>query len=238
MEHSASRDGTTGWPTSADYISQTLDVIEFLASRYGKHPALLGIELLNEPSAAEVPLDALVSYYQRGYQIVRKHSSTAYVIVCQRIGNADPLELYRANIGTTNVVVDLHYYNLFDTSFVNMTALDNIQYVYKSRETQLEALNNANGPLVFIGEWVNEWNVMNGSQKDYQDFGRAQIDVYNAASFGWAYWTLKNDQKHWDLEWNIENDYLQLGEASEQNLLNCLALLGLTMISCFFHDLL
>ncbi len=34
MEHSSSRDGTTGWPTSPDYISQTLDVIDFLASRY------------------------------------------------------------------------------------------------------------------------------------------------------------------------------------------------------------
>lgn len=34
MEHSASRDGTTGWPTSSDYISLTLYVIDFLASRY------------------------------------------------------------------------------------------------------------------------------------------------------------------------------------------------------------
>jgi len=53
--------------------------------------------------------------------------------------------------------------------------------------------------------------VTNGSQKDYQDFGRAQLDVYNAASFGWCYWTVKNDREHWDLEWNIRNNYLQLG---------------------------
>lgn len=48
MEHSASRDGTTGWPTSADYISQTLDVIEFLASRYisGK---ILSLKKSNDP---------------------------------------------------------------------------------------------------------------------------------------------------------------------------------------------
>lgn len=237
MEHSASRDGTTGWPTSVDYISQTLDVIEFLASRYAEHPALLGIELLNEPSAREVPLDILVSYYQRGYEIVRKYSSTAYVIVCQRTGTAVLLELYQTNIGDTNVVVDLHYYNLFDAFFVNMSTIDNIQYIYKSRETQLQALNNANGPLVFIGEWVNEWNVTNGSQKDYQDFGRAQLDVYNAASFGWAYWTLKNDRMHWDFEWNIRNDYLQLGESSsEANILNCLTFLGLAMIICYLHD--
>lgn len=63
------------------------------------------------------------------------------------------------------------------------------------------------------GEWVNEWNVTSGTQKDYQDFGSAQLEVYNAASFGWAYWTLKNDIKHWDFEWNIRNNYLQLGNA-------------------------
>lgn len=152
MEHSASRDGTTGWPTSPDYISKTLDVIDFLAKRYAKHPALLGIELLNEPSAASVPLDILLSYYRQGYEVVRKYSSSAYVIMCQRIGNADPLELYQANIGSHNIVVDLHYYNLFDTFFVNMSSVDNIQFIYQSREAQLKALNGSNGPLVFIGK--------------------------------------------------------------------------------------
>ncbi|KAJ9670186.1 hypothetical protein PVL29_026621 [Vitis rotundifolia] len=217
MEHSASRDGSTGWPTSASYISQTLDVIDFLASRYGKHPTLLGIELLNEPSAASVSLDLLVSYYKQGYQIVRKYSSKVYVIVCQRIGNADPSELFQADIGSYNLVVDLHYYNLFDNFFVNMSPLDNIQFIYNSRETQLQALNSANGPLVFIGEWVNEWNVTNATQLDYQNFGRTQLEVYNAASFGWSYWTLKNDRKHWDFEWNIRNNYLQLGRSLQSS---------------------
>lgn len=64
--------------------------------------------------------------------------------------------------------------------------------------------------LFVSGEWVNEWNVTSGSQSEYQDFGRAQLEVYNAASFGWAYWTLKNDRKHWDFEWNIRNNYLRL----------------------------
>lgn len=107
---------------------------------------------MNEPAAGAVPLDVLIPFYKQGYQIVRNYSSTAYVIFCQRIGNADPLELYQANLGPINTVVDLHYYNLFDIFFVNMSALDNIQYIYKSRESQLQALNGANGPLVFIGK--------------------------------------------------------------------------------------
>ena len=121
--------------------------------RYAKHTALLGIELLNEPSAAAVPFDTLVSYYKQGYEIVRNHFPSASVIICQRIGNADPLELYQADIGSHNIVVDLHYYNLFDTFFVNLSAIDNIQFIYQSREVQLQALNGANGPLVFIGKY-------------------------------------------------------------------------------------
>ncbi|KAL4291273.1 hypothetical protein GQ457_14G003190 [Hibiscus cannabinus] len=231
MEHSASRDGTIGWTTS-ESISQTLHVINFLASRYANHPALLGIELLNEPSAASVPLDILVPYYKQGYEIVRKHSPSAYVIVCQRIGNADPIELYKADIGSHNLVVDLHYYNLFDPYFVTLSPIDNIQFIYKSREPQVQALNAADGPLLFIGEWVNEWNVTNGTQSEYQDFGRAQLEVYNAASFGWSYWTLKNDREHWDFEWNIRNNYLQLSN-SRKNIFNCP--IWLLLASVWFH---
>lgn len=123
-----------------------------LNCRYARHPALLGIELLNEPSASLVPMEVLVPYYKQGYEIVRKYSSTAYVIICQRIGNADPIELYQANISSHNLVVDLHFYNLFDTYFVNMSTMDNIDFVYKSRAAQLQALNSANGLLVFVGK--------------------------------------------------------------------------------------
>ncbi|KAF3320720.1 putative glucan 1,3-beta-glucosidase A [Carex littledalei] len=212
-EHSASRDGSVDWPSPA-YISQTLDVINFLSARYANNTALLGIELLNEPSAASVPLDTLISYYKNGYQIVRNYSSTAYVIMCQRIGNADPMELYQANIGSSNIVLDLHYYNLFDPYFDNLTGVQNIQFVYNNRAVQLETLNSANGPLVFIGEWVNEWNVLNASKIQYQMFGRAQLDVFNKASFGWSYWTLKNDRPHWNFEWNIKNRFLLLSNSS------------------------
>ncbi|KAL5705437.1 hypothetical protein ACHQM5_023740 [Ranunculus cassubicifolius] len=212
MEHSSSRDGFIEW-TKTEYISQSLDAIDYLARRYAKHPALLAIEPLNEPNANGVPLDVLVSYYSRAYQTVRKYSSTAYVILSQRLGG-DSIELFQANIGSSNIVVDLHLYNLFSDSFKGMSVADNIKYIQNERQRDVQRYSSANGPLIFIGEWVNEMDLQGATQADYQNFGKAQLEVYNAASFGWAYWSLKNANQHWDLEWNIKNNYLLLRNSS------------------------
>jgi hypothetical protein len=130
-------------------------MVFFFTCRYADNPSLLGIELFNEPSAAAVPLDALLTYYKTGYKIVRSYSDTAYVIFCQRIGDADPMELYQASLGPTNTVVDLHYYNLFDPYFDKLSATENIEFIYKNRMPQVQILNRANGPLVFIGRSAN-----------------------------------------------------------------------------------
>ncbi|MCL7049224.1 hypothetical protein MKW94_008092, partial [Papaver nudicaule] len=211
LDHSSTRDGSIDWMEPSN-IQQSLDAIEFLAKKYGSDPALLGIELLNEPTP-KVDLDILKKYYKDGYDIVRKYSSTAYVLMCQRIGE-NPEGLYRAiaNMGLSNVVIDSHYYNLFfDQGFKNMSPQDNIDFIYRERKPKIESLNDANGPLVFIGEWVNEWEFKGGSQEDYQKFGRAQLDVYGSASFGWAYWSLKTDNDpRWDLKRSIDSGYLLL----------------------------
>lgn len=60
------------------------------------------------------------------------------------------------------------------------------------------------------GEWVNEMALKNASKYDYQRFGAAQLDVYGKATFGWSYWSLKNVNIHWDLEWMIKNGYMTL----------------------------
>ncbi|KAI3852318.1 hypothetical protein MKX03_018963 [Papaver bracteatum] len=224
-DHSSSRDGSVGWPVSEN-IQQSLDTIEFLASKYRNDSALLGIDLLSEPHSPDVPFKTLQKYYNDGYNILRKHSATAYVIMCQLTSdngaNPDPAVLYNANTGKgkSNIVVDLHYYNLNPSIFNNMSLQENINYLYATRKTQIKSLNVANGPLVFIGEWVNEFGRGKWSQKDYQKYGSAQLDVYGSASFGWAYWSFKNDvANNWSFKWIIDNNYLQL--TAEENRTLC-----------------
>ncbi|CAL9767214.1 unnamed protein product [Musa acuminata subsp. burmannicoides] len=207
-EHSASRDGSIDWGTT-DSIHQTVTVIEFLAARlwYAQRRSLLAVELLNEP---QVSLDTLKNYYQAGYNAVRKYTNSAYVIMSNRL-NGSNTELLQFASGLSRSVVDVHYYNLFSDIFNGMTVQQNIDYVNNDRSRELNTIITANGPLVFVGEWVAEWKVSKkASKEDYQRFAQAQLDVYGRATFGWAYWTLIHSDNHWSLKWMIENGYISL----------------------------
>ncbi|KAJ0988599.1 hypothetical protein J5N97_006955 [Dioscorea zingiberensis] len=208
-EHSASRDGSIEWGSTQENIDQTVSVIDFLASRYAQREGLYAIELINEPRGPDVTLESLEKYYTAGYNAVRRYTTEAYVIMSTRL-SADEKELLQFASRFQGSVLDIHYYNLFSDVFDNLSPQQNIDFVNNNRSTQLNSLTISNGPLVLIGEWVAEWQVNGATKEEYQRFANAQLEVYNRASFGWAYWTLKNVQQHWSLEWMIKNGYISL----------------------------
>ncbi|XP_030485345.2 probable glucan 1,3-beta-glucosidase A [Cannabis sativa] len=210
FEHSSSRDGSIEWGKTDANIHQTVDVIDFLTARYAKSPSLHAVELLNEPLSPSVKLETLTKYYKEAYKAIRRHSSTVYVIFSNRLGNIDARELFPLANGLNGIVIDVHYYNLFSSTFDNMTPQQNIDYIFTNRTSDLSYVTTSNGPLTFVGEWVAEWQVKGATKEEYQKFGKAQLEVYNEATFGWAYWTLKNINNHWSLEWMINNGYIKL----------------------------
>ncbi|XP_009761931.1 putative glucan 1,3-beta-glucosidase A [Nicotiana tabacum] len=209
-EHSANRDGTIEWGKTDDNIHQTVAVIDFLTARYAKNPSLYAVELINEPLAPEISFEMVKKYYEAGYNAVRKHSSDAYVVMSNRLGPADPTELLPFASGLKGSVIDVHYYNLFSDMFNDLTVQQNLDFVFNNRSAQLNTVTQSNGPLTLVGEWVAEWQVRDATKEDYQKFAKAQLEVFGRATFGWAYWTLKNVNNHWSLEWMIKNGYIKL----------------------------
>uniref|UniRef100_A0A803NE05 Mannan endo-1,4-beta-mannosidase n=1 Tax=Chenopodium quinoa TaxID=63459 RepID=A0A803NE05_CHEQI len=204
-EHSGTRDGSLEWGKTDATVQQSVAVIDFLASRYAQKSNLLAIELINEPVAPAVTLDTLKSYYQQGYDTVRKYSSSAYVIMSNRLGPIDARELFPLASGKQLTVVDVHYYNLFSSIFDNMSVQQNIDFINNNRSSDLGYITTSDGPLTFVGEWVAEWQVNGATKEDFQNFANAQLQVYGRATFGWAYWTYKNVNNHWSLQWMIQN---------------------------------
>ncbi|GFQ06696.1 glucan 1 3-beta-glucosidase a [Phtheirospermum japonicum] len=207
-EHSSSRDGSQEWGQTDDNINQTVHVIDFLTKRYAKNPSLYAVELINEPTAPGVSLQTLTKFYKYGYDAVRKHSKTAYVVLSNRLGPSEPRELFNLTKGMTKAVIDVHYYNLFWDYYSTLTVDQNIEYVYTNRTAELKELTITNGPLILVGEWVAELALNNLTMNDIQRYGEAQLQVFGNATFGWAYWTFKNVNNHWSLEWMINNGYI------------------------------
>jgi hypothetical protein len=106
---------------------------------------------MNEPLAPGVSLDSLKRYYQQGYDTVRKHTTTAYVIMSNRLA-ADSTELVNFASQFGRAVLDVHYYTLFDSKFDSFTVQQNIDYVNNNIANDLSAMTRRDGPLTFVGK--------------------------------------------------------------------------------------
>ncbi|TKY49863.1 Glucan 1,3-beta-glucosidase [Spatholobus suberectus] len=203
-DHSGTRDGYIEWGDS--YIPNTVQVIDFLAERYGNRPNLGGIELMNEPQG--VNLHSLKKYYKEAYDAVREHNSSAYVIMSNPL-DADSKVFFSFMGNFNKVVIDVHYYNLYSSKFANMNVQQNIDYIRNERASDLSGVSSTNA-LSFVGEWTAEWSIQGAAKEDYQSYAQAQLDVHSRATFGWAYWAYKCRYGHWSLNWMIENGYIKL----------------------------
>ena len=119
--------------------------------RYAESPSLLAVSLLNSPLAPGATLRSLTKYYRLGYDAVRRHTRTAYVVMPASLA-ADDTELLWFAGRFSRAVLDVHYYNLFSGAFDRLTADENIDFVRRNRSSDLEAVTRRNGrPLTFVG---------------------------------------------------------------------------------------
>jgi hypothetical protein len=111
---------------------------------------------MNEPQG--VNLDILKKYYKETYDVVRQYNPNAYVIMSNPL-DADSTVLLSFVSGFSNVVLDVHYYNLYTDKFSNMTVQQNIDYIYNERSSGLSGVSSTNA-LSFVGTYKILANVI------------------------------------------------------------------------------
>ncbi|KAJ4966753.1 hypothetical protein NE237_018602 [Protea cynaroides] len=185
-EHSSSRDGSQEWGKTDKNIYETVAVIDFLTARYANNPSLYAVELINEPLSPGVSLESLLKYYKAGYKAVRKHTSRAYVVLSNRLGPADPKELFPLANGLRGSVIDVHYYNLYSNTFANMNVQQNIDFIYTNRSAQLNYITTSNGPLTFVGFGLGSLVALKEGRggNSSGDFNPTSEDASQEAIFG------------------------------------------------------
>lgn len=199
------------WSSQALYQEYSLLTLERLVQRYASSPALLAIEVLNEPRW-DIATALLVDYTARAYQIIRRYA-TERVAVVFHDGFRDFREYGNLLRGPefANVVFDLHRYQCFVEEDVNR---DLYQHLHKSVvdwKQEADTLIQHSGRDTVVGEWSLGLNprfealwasqlqqptskAMDAFQRDlaYRGYAAAQLACFEKYR-GWFFWSYKTE---------------------------------------------
>ena len=208
QDHSGCNTFGTNWSQPA-HIALSLATVDALMARYGHRSALLGIELLNEPSRSlETEQHAtLRDFYGRAYKIVRSYSRSAWVVFnCLYEESYVQWERELREPEFVNVVLDLHLYN-WQAPFTDMSVAGHVREARKW-----------GGLIRRLGEshpvLVGEWSFSTGTHQAGQLFADACVSSFSngLGSYLWS-WTVerlqardvnKNCIDEWDVKHQME----------------------------------
>ena len=203
-DHSG-RSGPINWPKDPQNIKETLRVLESFAQNYGKHPALYGIELLNEPRNS-VPIEILQQFYQDGYARVRKHAGPEVAVVIHDSFRPLVWKNFMQEPSFANVILDTHLYQCFDKQALSRSALEQLAYAL-DRNSTLGQMQREELPTL-VGEWSlslpeRAMSGLSGLQVESATRGYADAQLLNyEGTRGWFFWSYK---LHRTSEWHFRH---------------------------------
>ena len=199
------RSGAINWPKDPRNIEETLRVLESFGQRYGKHPALWGIELLNEPGP-RIPLEILQRFYQDAYVRLRQWVAPDVAIVFHDSFRPLAWEHFMSAPPFTHVILDTHLYQCFSRQDQARSAREQLALAI-NRQKELDEMQRKELPVI-VGEWSlalpgSDLGGLSALQVSSvkRAFADAQILNYEGTR-GWFFWSYKLDR---DSEWNFRS---------------------------------
>jgi glucan 1,3-beta-glucosidase len=204
--------GVCEWHTDEAYISHSLDVLEHLAERYADHPALHGIQALNEPSW-DIPTELLKRFTHDAYQRIRRHCPPERVTVVFH----DGFRSFREYAGFLqepefrNVAIDIHRYQCFSRDDIDTDIFGHISKSAVDLRQEADEIIRESGYQVYCGEWslgldlkvVSLWakgpfnHAMDGMDAyqmsaAFRGYASAQVLTFEKYT-GWFFWTYRTE---------------------------------------------
>jgi len=208
-DHSG-RAGPVNWP-KPENVRETLRILESFAQKYGSHPALYGIELLNEPRPV-VPLDILQQFYQDGYARVRKYAPPDVAVVIHDSFRPLAWKKFMPQPAFTNVILDTHLYQCFDQEAKSRSALQQLSFAL-NRKNALDEMQQQELPTL-VGEWSlslpgKAMRGLSSLQKESVTRGYADMQLLNyEGTRGWFFWSYKlQDPSEWHFRYCVERGW-------------------------------
>ena len=200
------------WHTQAQYLTHSLDVLERLAKRYAAHPALHGIQVLNEPRW-DIPTDYLKHYTLLAYQRIRHYCAADRVAVIFH----DGFRSFRDYTGFMqepdyeNVILDIHRYQCFTSEDVNADIFTHIRKAADQWKCEADEIISDLRHKTYVGEWslgldlkmMTLWSesLLSDDSKEmdafqihqaYRGYAAAQLLTFEKY-LGWFFWSYKTE---------------------------------------------
>ena len=231
--------GMCAWHKDPARIDFVLGVLEQIARRYAGHPALWGLQPLNEPASPEVlkrtldgarkrypervaaseaiPKAVLGDFYQRFFAMVRPILGPDVALVFHDRFRLGEWNRFMVGDGYENVWVDTHQYLCFADGDFERYDLE--EYLRKVRLVAHEVRRAARYHPVLVGEWClgnhasapRELNEA-GACAWYRVFADAQLGVWDEVG-GSCFWSLRvdsPDHADWSFEQCVERGWIEL----------------------------
>ncbi|GLE10155.1 hypothetical protein PINS_up022167 [Pythium insidiosum] len=219
-DHSAPQTpGQMFWSNSPENFWNSVQFATFLAARYRKSPAYLGMNVMNEP-ALPTNLDIVKSYYYEVYNRIRDPENTG-TVTDDSIIAVSPLLSQQAPGFMMDFMNTKEYMNVWfewHSYFIwGYEGFDDDQIIQRAKDYKNGFLKAWSGIPMFIGEWC-----LQGPPKaTFEDvnklrrFGADQLDTFKAAKSGWAFWSWRHDDERnktsgWSMRQLLKEKHLDL----------------------------
>ena len=215
------------WHARQEYIDYSLLTLERLARRYGKHPALHGIEVLNEPHW-ELETGLLQRYTLDAYRRIRLYCGAEVALIFH-----DGFRSFREYQGFMsgpeydNVIFDIHRYQCFTPEDKNLDLFGHLHKIVVEWKNEADDIIAHSGLKTYVGEWSLglDPNMAELWAQGVLDHGQTEMDAfqldlayraYAAAQLacfekylGWFFWSYKTETMSlWSLRDCVERGWL------------------------------
>lgn len=229
--------GLCTWHLKSQQVQQTLDVLERLALRYAAHPALFGIEAMNEPASPRIfkgsmkrygadhpnrveqsvpiPHAVLAQFYRLVYERLRPIVGPSVALVFHDQFTLGAWNRFMPADRYPNVWIDTHQYVGTFTRGTHVGSLRGHLAVARSVGARI-ALAQRHHP-VLVGEWslTHNFRGLRNLPKHeqaqlYRTYAAAQLAAFERG-MGSCFWSLRNGRyDDWSLEASLRNGWLSL----------------------------
>ena len=229
--------GLCTWHQEYEQIYRTLDVLERLAHRYAGHPALFGIEPMNEPASPKVfknsmkryganhpqrvaqsmpvPLPVLKQFYRLVYERIRPIVGPEVALVFHDQFQLGAWHSFMPRNRYANVWIDTHQYIATYVHGLHVTSLRG--HLLAARIIGAMVARSQRYHPTLVGEWSLSHHIRKVAKVDedekrriYMSYASAQLAAFDRGE-GCCFWSLRNARyRDWNLEKSLKGGWLDL----------------------------